>query len=797
MSKISQMGQADPLTGNELLEIIQNGTNKRIRINDLDLTANSAYDIAVANGFVGTESDWLLSLRGTDGVDGAPGEPGAIGPVGPAGLSGPSAYQMAVLAGYNGTQAEWLNSLKGAPGEPGQQGPQGVPGLNGGADGLSAYQIAVQDGFLGTESEWLNSLRGPQGIEGPQGIPGPSGIQGPQGPAGIQGPAGPVGPQGPQGIQGPIGLAGPAGPQGPQGIQGKSNYDLAIDGGFQGTLQDFIATMNGVKGDTGDSAYQIAVSDGFVGSQSQWLLSLVGQIGPTGLQGPAGPAGIQGPIGPKGDTGSQGPAGPQGPQGIKGDEGSQGPQGPAGPQGIQGVQGLKGDPGEQGPIGTQGPQGPTGPNGAQGPNGSSAYQVALDSGFVGTEVQWLASLIGPQGPAGQQGPAGPQGSAGSNLIGTFANTAILQTAHPAAINTGSVAVVGPASPFKIRIANQNAWVPVSSVVKNVSASRTITEHDDGDVLVVTNPNVTLTIAQSIYNRKDLKIKIILNNNTVFAPETGNVKINGQSTSITLNKSAGLSADLFGTGNDSDEFIIAHSGSGGAAANTYVSNAPQVIDTDKSTVSSGTASTNIANAEVGDMIVVFLSKWNSSSEASMIVSDNQGNAYTKIDNSIDLDGAGFRYTAFYTFCDSNAVLTTITSPLVDSNSMISLLIRGVDSQNPFDDGGTRKRAYFDGSGVLTINNQLTTFDSNLVLGLIGWYNSSMVMTLDPQWPLIEGFNDGSSQTNQMVVIGKAVDVVGDYDPIISTGSNTTRISGISLVLKGITDGSQPVIDPGTF
>lgn len=30
----------------------------------------SAYEIAVANGFVGTESDWLLSLHGTDGTDG-------------------------------------------------------------------------------------------------------------------------------------------------------------------------------------------------------------------------------------------------------------------------------------------------------------------------------------------------------------------------------------------------------------------------------------------------------------------------------------------------------------------------------------------------------------------------------------------------------------------------------------------------------------------------------------------------------------------------------------------------------
>jgi len=800
MSKISEMGLAGPLSGNELLEIIQNGQNKRIRLSDLDLTAASAYEIAVNNGFVGTEADWLLSLKGENGLDGAPGTPGAIGPVGPQGLSGPSAYQIAILAGFNGTQAEWLNSLKGADGAPGPQGPQGVPGLNGGADGLSAYEVAVQDGFIGTQSEWLQSLRGPQGEVGPQGIPGPTGIQGPAGPQGPQGPAGPVGPAGDAGPQGPIGLAGPQGPQGPQGIQGKSNYDLAVDSGFQGTLQDFVATMNGVKGDTGDSAYQLAVNAGFIGTELQWLQSLTGPIGPQGLQGPVGPQGPTGPKGDQGDTGPQGPAGPQGPQGIKGDEGIQGPQGPAGPQGLQGIQGIQGEVGPQGPVGTTGPAGPKGDTGNQGPIGKSAYQIALDTGYVGTENQWLQTLIGSQGPQGPQGPVGPQGAAGSNLLGTFANTATLQTSHPAATNTGSVAVVGSSSPFKIRIANQNAWVPASSIVKNVSASRTITEHDDGDILNITNPNVTLTIAESIYNHKDLKIKILVNDNTVFAPESANVKINGQSSSITVNKSSGLIAELFGTGNLNNEFTIAHSGSGGSGgtgSGGFVSTAPTIVDTDKFSARYDSASTTLGNAQAGDMIVVFLSKWASDSEAVMTISDNQGNVYTKIDSSINLDGAGFRYTAFYTFCTQGAVSTTITTPLVDYNSMISLLIRGVDSQNPFDDGGTRKRAYLDGSGSLTIDNSVTTFSDDLVLALIGWYNSSMVMTIDPEWPVIDGFNDGSSQTNQMVAIGKRVDAVGNYDPTISTGSNSTRISGISLVLKGMSDSSQSVIDPGTF
>lgn len=47
--------------------------------------------------------------------------------------------------------------------------------------------------------------------------------------------------------------------------------------------------------------------------------------------------------------------------------------------------------------------GPTGPPGPQGPQGLSAYEVALENGFVGTEEEWLASLVGPQGEPGDGG----------------------------------------------------------------------------------------------------------------------------------------------------------------------------------------------------------------------------------------------------------------------------------------------------------------------------------------------------------------------------------------------------------
>lgn len=48
----------------------------------------------------------------------------------------------------------------------------------------------------------------------------------------------------------------------------------------------------------------------------------------------------------------------------------------------------------QGPQGIQGPKGDVGSLGPQGPVGKSAYQVAVDNGFTGTEEEWLDSLQG-------------------------------------------------------------------------------------------------------------------------------------------------------------------------------------------------------------------------------------------------------------------------------------------------------------------------------------------------------------------------------------------------------------------
>ena len=111
-----------------------------------------------------------------------------------------------------------------------------------------------------------------------------------------------------------------------------------------------------VIGESGASAYEIAVANGFTGTEEAWLASL---IGPAGEQGPPGE------------------------------------------QGGQGLQGEQGPPGEQGPAGSPGDMG------QPGDTGLSAYDIAANLGFEGTQQDWLDSLVGPKGDTGDTGPAGP------------------------------------------------------------------------------------------------------------------------------------------------------------------------------------------------------------------------------------------------------------------------------------------------------------------------------------------------------------------------------------------------------
>jgi hypothetical protein len=105
----------------------------------------------------GSPETFQIFVTGRDGV--ARGQGVAQG------AQGLSAYQVAVAAGFVGTEAAWLASLRGPAGQNGTNGTDGVDGQDG-APGLSAYQVAVAAGFVGTEAAWLASLRGEPGPAG-------------------------------------------------------------------------------------------------------------------------------------------------------------------------------------------------------------------------------------------------------------------------------------------------------------------------------------------------------------------------------------------------------------------------------------------------------------------------------------------------------------------------------------------------------------------------------------------------------------------------------------------------------
>lgn len=86
--------------------------------------------------------------QGLQGLTGATGPQGPIGETGPAGSTGQSAYQSAVAAGFVGTEVAWLLSLVGATGAQGPHGNVGATGPSGptGATGRGIASVVRTSG---------------------------------------------------------------------------------------------------------------------------------------------------------------------------------------------------------------------------------------------------------------------------------------------------------------------------------------------------------------------------------------------------------------------------------------------------------------------------------------------------------------------------------------------------------------------------------------------------------------------------------------------------------------------------
>jgi len=306
------------------------------------LKGQGVYELWLSQGNIGSAATFLLSLKGTDGKNNyqlwlAEGNTGTILDYFNS-LKGASAYDIWKAAGNVGNEAAFLNSLRGYVGksayelwlDAGNSGTvsQFLTSLIGAA-GKSAYQLWVEAGNLGSVAQFLASL---------------------------------------------------------VGSNGKSAYQLWIEVGNSGTLSQFLESLKGVNG---KSAYQLWLEAGNQGSFADFILSLKGAKGEKGETGTM--YRIMAHFTDATDANSNGI-----PDVLGG--------APADPRDAYTVEvnGLSNLwiwlPGEAtwhnyGPVsGVPGPKGDPGATGEPGVAGKSAYQIAVDNGFVGTEAEWLESL---------------------------------------------------------------------------------------------------------------------------------------------------------------------------------------------------------------------------------------------------------------------------------------------------------------------------------------------------------------------------------------------------------------------
>jgi len=191
-----------PGTHQDVRNIINsNSDDAQARLSALEtigVSGESAYEVAVNNGFAGSEAAWLESLIGADGQDGVAGSTGPTGLTGPAGQDGTSVV-------LKGTVADFASLPAGA------------------AEGDLYITLDTGDGWVSNGTESWGNVGAIQGPQGPQGEKGDIGL------TGDDGLTGPVGEQGIQGEKGDVGETG-------------ENGNTVLSG-------DFIPTNEGVDGD--------------------------------------------------------------------------------------------------------------------------------------------------------------------------------------------------------------------------------------------------------------------------------------------------------------------------------------------------------------------------------------------------------------------------------------------------------------------------------------------------------------------------------------------------------------------
>lgn len=178
----------------------------------------------------------------------------------------------------------------------------------------------------------------------------------------------------------------------------RQSYAVAVEKGFDGTLEEWIELLKGEKGADGKSAYQLAVENaGFSGTFEQWLASLKGEKGENGADGKDGADGINGQDG-------------RGIADVKIENGALYVKYTDSDKYVY-VGVVKGEDGKDGTNGKDGFDGTDGKDGADGKDGVNILELYIKDGelhayFSNGKKMRVGKVVGDKGDKGDKGDAG-------------------------------------------------------------------------------------------------------------------------------------------------------------------------------------------------------------------------------------------------------------------------------------------------------------------------------------------------------------------------------------------------------
>lgn len=193
----------------------------------LNVTNGDVYSKAAGTwGAVAGNIKGPTGATGATGATGDTGPAGATGAAGADGADGASAYEVAVAEGFVGDEAAWLASLVGATGATGVQGPLGDPGATGAQGPQGDAGATGATGAAGADGNTIHSGSGAPssglGVDGDFYIDtAASTIYGPKTAGAWGSSTSIIGPTGATGATGSTGATGAAGADGADGADGQ------------------------------------------------------------------------------------------------------------------------------------------------------------------------------------------------------------------------------------------------------------------------------------------------------------------------------------------------------------------------------------------------------------------------------------------------------------------------------------------------------------------------------------------------------------------------------------------------